>query len=66
MRQEFLQMGYVFVVESGNFSVATNKNLWLYVILALPLVCLTMGIFLIRERLHSKKVLRQVDISSRV
>ena len=57
--QDFLQMGYVSTAQQNGLVVSATKGLWVYAIIAAPLVTVTMGIYfayeLLSRRLESRK-----------
>jgi hypothetical protein len=52
---DFLQMGYVFTTEEGQFEIHATANLWLYAIFAIPLLIVTLSIYVIFEMLNRRK-----------
>ncbi len=47
--KEFLQLGYVTVAQKGGFVVSAQKGVWLYALLAFPLILSTLGILVVLE-----------------
>jgi lipoprotein signal peptidase len=47
-------MGYLKVDDGAGFSVAGTKGLWLYAILAIPLILLTFAVYFLSE-LHNRR-----------
>lgn len=56
---DFLQMGYVFVTEENNFKIHATADLWLYAIFAVPLLIVTMSIYVVFELLNQRKAKRK-------
>jgi hypothetical protein len=52
-------MGYLKTVEGGGFSVTATNGLWLYAILALPLVVLTFVVYALSEMYNRRAAARE-------
>ncbi len=53
--QDFLQMGYVSTAQADGLVVSTTKGLWVYAMIAVPLVIVTMGVYLAFEIVNSRR-----------
>ncbi|KIW82572.1 hypothetical protein Z517_05599 [Fonsecaea pedrosoi CBS 271.37] len=53
---DFLQMGYVSVDQDRNFHIVASMDVWLWVIIAFPLILLALSVLLVCEVLGRRKV----------
>lgn len=47
-------MGYVSAAQGNGLVVSTTKGLWVYAMIAVPLVIVTMGVYFVFEIVNSK------------
>jgi len=62
---DFMQMGYISVAETDGFSVIASKSLWFYAVLAIPLVIITLAIYLLSELFSQRAARRQKSWATR-
>ncbi|KIX95278.1 uncharacterized protein Z520_09195 [Fonsecaea multimorphosa CBS 102226] len=55
---DFLQMGYVSVDQDRNFHIVASMDVWLWVIIAFPLILLALSVLLVCEILGRRRVSR--------
>ncbi|OAP54308.1 hypothetical protein AYL99_11409 [Fonsecaea erecta] len=53
---DFLQMGYVSVDQDRNFHIVASMDVWLWVIIAFPLIVLALSVLLVCEVLGRRRV----------
>ncbi|KIW91387.1 uncharacterized protein Z519_08283 [Cladophialophora bantiana CBS 173.52] len=63
---DFLQMGYVSVDEDRNFHIVASMDVWLWVIIAFPLILLALSVLFICEILGRRKVGRAANPNTTV
>ncbi|MCJ1357728.1 MAG: hypothetical protein MMC33_007724 [Icmadophila ericetorum] len=66
---DFLQMGYVTVAQTSGLSVAVAQGFWLYMSITMPLIVVTMGIYLGAELIQRRAIRREnamKDLSSKI
>ena len=54
-------MGYVSVIQGTNFTLAATRDLWVYAILAIPLIGTTLLIYTIVEMRNKRKLRQKVE-----
>ena len=54
-------MGYIDVAQSAGLPVSVTKGMWLYIIIAIPLIVMTIMTFLWAEYLSRRALLKKVE-----
>lgn len=52
--KDFLQMGYVVAAQQSGLVISATKGLWIYAIITIPLVVITIGIYFVFEFVNGR------------
>jgi len=59
--QDFMNMGFIKVSQTEGFEISADKGLWLFAILAIPLVIITVAIYALFEFSNRRKRMSSIS-----